>query len=418
MSTGKHVMTETHLAFHHLTILHEGDEAVIGRPETDSYAVFPKSGAALLIKLQEGMSLSGAAHWYETSEGDPIDMEDFVATLRELGFVRDENAEDHYLDGKPVSLVWLGNALFRPVALACYTLLAAGCAWALATVPEVRPQPRNLFFSNSLLLVEVTLLAGGTIGIGIHEGFHVLAGRRLGLPSRLRVSTRLYFIVFETRLRGLLGVPKRQRYLPFLAGMLADVLLFSVFTLVAAITYHPDEMLPWPGRLALALAYLTMLRLAWQFYFFLRTDLYYVISTMLSCQDLHGAACARLHNLSRRVIFRYWPEVDESAWTERDRRMAVWYAPFLVVGVVILLGMAAVALIPAVLQAFSRVIDGLLAGAAQPHFWDSVAFLILGFAPITVALALQARGWARRRRHQFTKPISDTSSARVWETKL
>jgi hypothetical protein len=388
-------MTRTHLAFHRLTVVDEGDEVVIGRPDTDSYAVFPRTAAEMLVKLMAGTSTAEAADWYEASEGEPVDMDDFLDTLAELGFLRDDTEEPGTATA-PVSLAWLGRAAFSPVALTCYAALVVCCAWVLVTVPQVRPRPANLFFTNSLLVIEVTLLVGGTIGMGIHEGFHVLAGRRLGMPSRLSVGARLYFVVFETTLQGLLGVPRRQRYLPFLAGMLADAVLFCALTMIAALTGDPAGALPWPGRLARALAFLTMLRFAWQFYFFLRTDLYYVVTTALGCQDLHGATRAHLHNLLRRLIFRRWSEVDEAAWTERDRRFVPFYTPLMLGGVVVLLGMAAVALLPAALQALGMLVDGLLSGGVGPRVWDAVGFLVFGFAPITVALGIHLRTWLRR----------------------
>jgi hypothetical protein len=163
----------------------------------------------------------------------------------------------------------------------------------------------------------------------------------------------------------------------------------------------------------LALAFLTMLRFAWQFYFFLRTDLYYVITTALGCQDLHGATRAYLHNRLRRRIFRRWSEVDETLWTERDRRFVPVYAPLMIGGVVILLGMAAVAMLPAAFQALGMLVDGLFSGGAGPRVWDSVAFLIFGFAPITVALGIHIRAWLRRIR----QPRSSSDSAQAMAQK-
>jgi len=131
----------------------------------------------------------------------------------------------------------------------------------------------NVFFSPSFVVVQVVLALAQLPAVLWHEWFHVLAARRLGLPSRLGIGRRLYFVVFETELNGLLGVPRRHRYLPLLAGMLADVLIFSGLTLAAAVDLN--DGLSWVGRLCLALAYTVLLRLAWQFYVFLRTDLYY-----------------------------------------------------------------------------------------------------------------------------------------------
>jgi hypothetical protein len=392
------VMTQTHLAFHHLTFVVEGnDEVVIGRPETDSYAVFPNSGLALLEQLRHGMSPIDAARWYESIYGEPVDIEDFLDTLHELGFVHDEQREDAPATLGPIRFRRLGRAVFSPLAWIGYGLLVASCLIALIRIPEVRPQPRNVFFCDSLLLVQTVLLIGQSAGIAWHESFHVLAGRRLSLPCRLSVGRRLYFFVFETTLKGLLGVPKRQRYLPFLAGMLADVLMFSGLTMGATVIRTSTSM-PWPGRLALALAFLTLLRFTWQFYLFLRTDLYYVFSTALGCHDLHGSTNAYLRNLASRLLLRSELRVDESAWTPRDQRMARYYAPFVVVGVIALTMTVVAALVPIAIQSLQLVMQGLMTGTWDPRFWDTAISASFAFTPLLILLVLGIREQACRRR--------------------
>ena len=73
----------------------------------------------------------------------------------------------------------------------------------------------------------VALFAGQALLALVHESFHVLAGRRLGLRTSVRISRRFYYAVYETRLDGLVSVPRRQRYLVILAGLLADVLVVA-----------------------------------------------------------------------------------------------------------------------------------------------------------------------------------------------
>ena len=95
------------------------------------------------------------------------------------------------------------------------------------TQPSLAPRPRNVFFTTSFVVVELTIVFGQLPLSAIHELAHLLAGRRLGLASRIRLSNRFYFVVFETTLDGLVGVPRRQRYLPMLAGMGADVVAMA-----------------------------------------------------------------------------------------------------------------------------------------------------------------------------------------------
>lgn len=386
---------EMQLSFHHLTYLMEGEDFVIGRPEVDSYAVFGADATRLLKQLQNGMSPTDGARWYSDTYGEAVDMDDFLATLRELGFIREPDEPE--VRAAPVRWRPLGHAAFSVPAWVCYGLLVAATALVMVTVPAVRPDPGSVFFSGSLLVVQIVLLVGQTAGIAWHESFHVLAGQRLGLPCRLAIGRRLYFFVFETTLVGLQGVERRRRYLPFLAGMVGDIVMFCGLTLGAALSVHADGSVPWPGKLALGLAFLTLLRFTWQFYFFLRTDLYFVLSSVTGCHDLHGATNAYLRNLAGRALGRR-TLVDESDWTERDRTMARRYAPFSVLGVLVLTATVAVAVIPIAVEFLRRLIHGMLSGTWDPHFYDSAISAAFTLIPLLLLFGLGVRDQLRRRR--------------------
>lgn len=367
-------MSATRLKFHPLTFVEERDGITVGRSDTESYAVLPADGAALLRRLAEGMPLSDAADWYRAKFGEFVDMTDFVATLHDLGFVRVEGEE--LADPPKVRFQALGRAAFSPVAWVCYISIAVGCVLVMTAHPQLRPHAQNVFFSSSLIVVQIGLALAQLPAVLWHESFHVLAARRLGLPSRLGISRRLYFVVLETELNGLLGVPRKQRYLPFLAGMVADVLLFSGLTLFAAADVSGG--LSWAGRLALALAFTVLLRLAWQFYMFLRTDLYYVFVTALGCTNLHEVASAYL-----RGRFDWLPGVrpsteDEASWSPRDRQMAPWFALLAIGGVGFLLMTAVFVIAPVVMEFGTRLGSALAIGAVGgARFWDSVVFLLI-----------------------------------------
>jgi hypothetical protein len=387
-------MSQTRLAFHPLTYVEESDGITVGRPDIESYAVLPPDGAALLRRMADGESVPEAARWYNATFGEPIDMTDFVSTLYELGFVRaaGESAGEERAGPRPLRFQALGRWAFSPVAWVLYAALVGGALVAMARWSQLRPHAENVFFAESLILVPLLLLLVQVPALLWHEGFHVLAARRLGVPSRLSIGRRLYFVVFETRLNGLLSVPRRRRYLPFLAGILADVLLVAGLTVAAAADRAGG--LSAPGRFALAVAYITMLRIAWQFYIFLRTDLYYVLTTALGCTNLHEASSAYL-----RDRFSWLPGVrplpaDAQEWSARDRRVAPWFALLTAGGVGFLLVTALFVVLPVVVEFVTRLggalADGTTGGAA---FWDSAMSLLL-IAVFFVVLPL----WAGRRR--------------------
>jgi len=130
----------------------------------------------------------------------------------------------------------------------------------------------------------------------------------------------------------LFSVPKRKRYLPFLAGTIVDVVVLSALTLIAGIL-HSQGFPAWSSGFCLAVAFALVLRLIWQLQFYLETDFYYVISHGLRCPDLHRAAKFYVRRRVGRLLRRPPPRGDtDAAWSDRDQAFARWYAPLLVIG--------------------------------------------------------------------------------------
>ena len=227
----------------------------------------------------------------------------------------------------PVRWQRLGRALFSPVALVLYGIVVAAAIGISLGDPSFAPRPSHVFFVESFLLVELTMVLGQLPLSGIHELAHLLAGRRLGLRSRIRLSNRFYFVVFETTLDGLVSVPRRQRFVPMLAGMGADAVVIAALTIAAVAL--PDGSLA--SRICLALAFSTP-RIVWQGYLFLQTDIYFLVATLLGCIDLHSTSRQWIANRWHRALRRPERLVDEAAWHPADRRAVRWYAPLMIAG--------------------------------------------------------------------------------------
>jgi hypothetical protein len=419
---------ETRLEFNPLTFIPERDGILVGSPLTKSYAIMPADGAELLRRLTAGTSVDEAARWYGTTFGESVDMTDFLATLHDLGFIK--AAGETPAEPRRIPFKRLGRAAFSPLAWVCYGGVFAGCAIAMTRNPQLRPHPASVFFTQSLIVVQLVLFVAQMPALLWHEWFHVLAGRRLGLPTRLGVSRRLIFFVFETRLDGLLSVPRRRRYLPFLAGMLADAIAFSALTL-AALGLHGG--LAWAGRLALAIAFTTLLRLAWQLFLFLRTDPYYALTTALGCTNLAEASSAYLRDRIRRIRPPRNPSrnpsrnptwnpsrntgAESESWTPRDAAVAPWFALLTVVEAGILLWLVTFAVVPVLTQFTVRLLAGLTHGTVDgPRFWDSTVSLLVVILQIVVLPLLAAR-YARRRPDQAPPDQAPPDQPRMKEMK-
>jgi hypothetical protein len=384
------------LRLHRLSFVPDGDEVVVGRRDIDSYGVFPPDGAALVRELGAGRSVPDAQRWYEETYGEKVDIDGLVAVLDDLQFLR---GEDEAVAGDPPTVRWqrLGKVLFSPVAVAAYLAVVVAAALIAATQPALAPRPSNVFFTSSFVVVELTIVFGQLPLSATHELAHLLAARRLGLASRIRLSNRFYFVVFETTMDGLVGVPRRQRYLPMLAGIGADVVAMASLTVVAALTRGDDGSLI--SSVCLALAFSTLPRIAWQFYFFLQTDIYYLATTVLGCIDLHRSSRQWLANRLNRVLGRRERLVDERAWHPNDRRAARWYGPLMVAGYTTAVVMAVLVALPLAWRLFGGAAKALLSAESQPtRVWDATILFLLSTVHIALAGYL---AWRDRRRQRL-----------------
>ncbi len=74
-----------------LTFVKEKSDIMVGRPDINSFALFPPDGVALLRQMQAGLSPEQAVQWYEEQYNDTVDIDDFLDTLQQLGFIREED---------------------------------------------------------------------------------------------------------------------------------------------------------------------------------------------------------------------------------------------------------------------------------------------------------------------------------------
>lgn len=396
------------LEFHPLTFAEERHGVTVGRPDTEFYVQMPNDGAELLRRLSSGMPAEEAEAWYRKTFGESVDIADFVDTLRDCGFIRD--AAEKPAVAPPVRFTKLGRAAFSPPAWALYVALTAGTCAALVTRPELRPQAHDVFFVPTLIVVQLVIALLQSPAVLWHEWFHLLAARRLGLSSRMSIARRYYYVVAETRLDGLLSVPPRRRYLPMLAGILADVLLYSGLVLFAAALDHHG--LPWPGRLALALAYTVLLRLAWQFYLFLRTDLYHVLVTAFGWINLHEATRAYLRHLLRRPVSAGGGDWSSDAWSPQDRRAAPWFLLLNFCGGLVMVVTAVFGALPVIVQFAERVSSGLTHARQDPAGAGASTASLLLLTAEFVVLPLLA-GKARRRGRGDTAPVDATADGGI-----
>lgn len=383
------------LRLHPLTYLDEGDEVTVGRTDINSFGLFPADGAALLRRLESGATPNDAAGWYREQYGETVDIGEFIEVLDELGLL----VKDGEVVAIPGKVRWqrLGAAVFSPLAWGCYGLLLAAAIAAMAVDHQLVPHYGNIFFTrSSLTILTLGIFLGQAPWLLLHEAFHALAGRRLGLNSNLRIGRRFYYVVFETTLDGLVSQPRRKRYLPMLAGMLLDVLVIAALTLAAAGLHSATGAGAYIYRLLLSMAFVVVLRLAWQFYFFLRTDLYYLVTTVLGCNDLQTTAREMLLNHANRALHRRDRLADESKWHPRDRSVARWYCWLMAAGYIILAAVFLSSALPVGIHVTELAVHEIIA-RSPAKILDAGTFLVLNFWEPVLAAVLAVLAYRRNR---------------------
>lgn len=146
-------VTDEPVRLHALTYLEEDGEVVAGRADTDSYGLFPPDGAALLQKLETGVTSRDAAQWYQATYSEPVDMAEFLDTLDELGFL--VKPGEAPVVAAPVRWQRLGAWMFSPAAWACYVLIVGAAGAAIIVHPRLLPHPGNLFFTRYMAILEL-----------------------------------------------------------------------------------------------------------------------------------------------------------------------------------------------------------------------------------------------------------------------
>jgi len=331
------------VSIHPFTRQREGEEIVIGIAETGVFLAVPPEAVEVLDLLAEGKSVGEVADLYFQGSGEASDLYDLLSYLETKGFVgrQDARRADEKRSDYPVRENRfhfstfpqpLAKLLFSLPVLMCEAAVVGLALAAVLTRHALMPIPTDLVFYHQRA-VSWTLLTIFTYGgIFVHELAHLIAARSVGVNSRMGISHRLWYLVAETDLTGLWSVPRNQRYLPMLAGMIIDITVLSLIVLLLLCQDLRLFMLSsFSLHLLRAMAFTNLMRILWECFLFVRTDLYFVAMTFLNCKNLLTDTQVFLHNQLSRVTSRI-RTVDQSAIPKTERRAIRIYAAVFLAG--------------------------------------------------------------------------------------
>jgi putative peptide zinc metalloprotease protein len=326
----------------------DGEEIVIGYPETSVFIALPPDAVELLDYLAEGKTIGETQALYRVKYGETPDIADLLEILAEKGFVRSQISNlpasfpgksqvaplppkkvRYHFDRFPQSLA--RRIFSRNVILGCG--VAIGLALLAATVePSLIPGWNAYFFPENVTLMRLIFISIGYFTLFLHEMAHLLAARAIGVSSRMGISNRMWFLVAETDMTGIWSLPRSQRYLPFLAGPLLDAVSGSVLVLILFAESHGlFELSPLWLQVVRAILLTYLLRLLWQCYLFVRTDFYFAIGNFFGCKSLMKDTEVYLRNQLGRIFHRI-RQVDQSHIPVAERKAIQRYAWLWLVG--------------------------------------------------------------------------------------
>ncbi len=318
------------------------------RKEKKYFIVWPESKTTFieltaesfeaLKLLKTGLSIAQVADILERNYEESFDVSDFVLELVDLGFVKTidqitipSNAKRKltfsFIKKNHVAWIYSKPMLFSYTAM----ILLAGAI--LVSNPSYWPSYEDFFFVDNYLLTLVLSIAVGLALVFAHEFAHLIAGKAVGVDGSFSIGMRLFYPVVETNLTGLWSVPERQRILPFLAGMINDSLIVSLILVLFWLADHnlvAAFLVPFSlGRfLILVLLY----GIVWQFLFFVRTDIYFVFSTLSGAKNLYGDSWQLIKN---RILSYLGQRTKQLELSNRELRIVRTYSFFMLAGTVV-----------------------------------------------------------------------------------
>jgi len=385
---------DVRIRLHPLSVVRESDDSfIVGNAGTDSFIRVPGVATRVIAALAEGGSLEAVRRDLLAQGLGELDLEGFVAELRECGLVA--QIGDEVFAGPPASTdgIWLSRVppavAARFFSVPAWAFYAACLGFSLAVLvfrPELRPAYEDFFFyPDPAVCLVVSWLLAWVLTV-VHEFGHLVAARATGLGARFTVSRRFWFVVLETDLSSLWARPRRQRLQAFLAGMAVDMTVLAVC--LALRLAWAQGWRSFPPEVFTALGLVVVLQtfaIGWQFFLVMRTDLYAVLVTVLGCSNLY-----RVKNLYLKKCLRLLsrPEAEELAAADpRDVRVARWFGWAYAIALVWAVYFLVQFFVPATVVMAGWAIGSLLATpAAGRAFWE--AFTLVALAGVQAALPL------------------------------
>ncbi len=384
-----------------LSIQREGEEYLVGNQKIEEFYQFPEEGVRVIKHLQDGETIDSIKALCAAEFKEPIDVDDFVSLLLEIGFIHDpkDQASFHHkanADTGDKRWVFRANAglaglFFSIPAFIIYILvIASACVLALDD-PRLRVNLDALYIKNNLTLALVSLLLLHSFVTVLHELGHMLAVAKYGIESKLGIGNRLWSIVAEADLSGILALPKRQRYLPLWAGIIVDLFSIAVITLLIKMLLLSSAD-PFIVQIMQALVLQILFTISWQFNLFLKTDIYYILCNYYSYPNLDAEARTYLKQKLHQVSLGALGVAHAGSYHKISMLRA--FAAVWVFGRIAALGLLFLVVIPTLLR-YGQDAYSAATGQSSGNQWDIGSFVLISVLLFSAGMYMWIKGKIR-----------------------
>ena len=309
----------------------DDDSMILGRPDQGTFVRIPAIGEPIIVGIRGGLTPHQISDQLLKEYDVVVDVTKFLNGLAAKGFVR-------RVDGVPCpsppllkpALPWLRPRHVSWLATRWFTvawILIAGSLIAAGILTgALRILSADYFIVNSPTANVLLNTLGAGVLVAFHEVAHISMARAYGQPGRIRLSSRLVFLVAESDVSSIRLVSQGGRIKTYLAGMAWDCMVLGA---VATGYWFVGDL---ARRVIAAFIFFLASGLLIQFACFMRSDVYFVLQDVTGRPNLFpdalGAWKTRL--TSRRAF--HWKDVDSAvrryAWflLAGSLGVLVWFA--------------------------------------------------------------------------------------------
>jgi hypothetical protein len=273
----------------------------------NSYILVPSFVEEIIYRLAQGETVGQVQQSFK-ERGEEVDLCDFVRELVNLNYI--ERINDYQIDSLQLTEAggfsfpfiqqkharWIFN---KKVGVIWLIIVLLGVVITFSgNAGSIIPTYQSFFWHPILLIVVLGSFVFDIITGITHEFCHFLAARACGNSfSSISLSRRLFHLVYQTKVRNIWSLSKKQRYLVYLSGMMYDLFLLSLFTIISLLSKDKSILIYNFSRFAILFLGFGIL---FEFRFYMKTDFYFFLADWLDYPTLYEDAFQLVIHLFKR----------------------------------------------------------------------------------------------------------------------